>query len=179
VMASGNMLDRIAGGDATYAVFSFYESVAAGRNVYLKDSDGSVCLHHYADNSYRYLLLTCDDLAAGDYTMWLENVQLGHGGTMMGGNGFGGGRGAFGAQFPEAGKPPEMEGMERPEGFEPPQMNGMEHPEGFETPERNGSERPEGMGNRGFGDMVFDGGEKSEIFTIADGGNQFGRVAPI
>ena len=176
VMASGNMLDRIAGGSATYGVFSFAESVKAGQNVYLKDGAGSVRLHHYADNSYRYLLLTCDNLPAGDYTLWIDDVQMAHSSTISGGMGFGG-RMPDGMQPPEGFDPAGMGDRQPPEGFDPAKTEGMTPPEGMELPKDfDPAKMPRPDGGKNFADRG-QGGEQHPLFTIAEGGNRFDGVS--
>ena len=151
VIASGNMLDRIAGGDATYGVFSFAEAVKAGQNVYLKDADGNLFMHHYAVNGGSNLIFSVDGMAAGDYTLWVDDVQMAHGGAMTGGMGFAGGR-------PDMGD------------FDPSKMEGMQRPEGMERPEGGN-----GFGGGGQGGMAS--GERSEVFTVVAGGNLFSGIS--
>ena len=162
VMASGNMLDRIAGGSATYAVFEFAQPVSGGKSVLLKDANDGLLMMYTAENAFSYLILSVNTMAAGDYTLWVDDVQMGHSGT-AGNMGMGGGRGGMGGQMPDNMEMPEdfdpsqMEGMERPDGmempedFDPSQMEGMERPDGMEMPEdfdpsqMEGMERPDGM----------------------------------
>ena len=197
VIASGNMLDRITGGDATYGVFSFAESVQAGQNVYLKDADGNLFMHHYAVNGGSNLIFSVDGMAAGDYTLWVDDVQMAHSGTMTDGMGFGG------MQRPDMGNfdpsqmqdfdPSKMEGMQRPDmgNFDPSQMqnfdpskmegmtppNGMELPEGFDPTQMEGMQRPEDKAPDGRGQSGMVGREQREIFTLTAKDNRFDGIS--
>lgn len=147
VMASGNMLDRIAGGSATYAVFEFAQSVNGGDAVTLKDADDALLMMYTAENSYRYLLLSVNTMTEGDYTLWVDDVQIAHSGTMAGGMGFEG-HGGMGGEMPEDFDPTQMqrpEGMELPEGFDPAQMGDVQSPEGMEGVDPSQMQSPDGM----------------------------------
>jgi len=162
VMASGNMLDKIAGGSATYAVFTFAQPVEGGKAVWLKDADGAGLAMYSAENAFRYLVVSVNTMTEGDYTLWMDDVQLAHGG--MGGRG------------------PDGMGGRMPEGFDPSQMEGRQPPEGMEgrqPPEGKQPERPEGDfgAGHGQGGMNIAGGDQSEVFAISKGGNHFGGVS--
>ena len=190
VIASGNMLDRITGGSATYAVFSFREALKAGQHVYLKDMDGNLFMHSYMRNGGNNLIFAVDGMAAGDYTLWVDDVQMAHGGSMMGGMGFGGGRpnmGGFDPSQMQNFDPSKLEGMERPEGFDRGQMGGMEMPEGFDRSQMGGMEMPEGLDRSQMGDMKIpndfdfgivggmpEGMELPEGMEMPQGGMDFG-----
>ncbi|MBQ3127230.1 MAG: carbohydrate-binding domain-containing protein [Clostridia bacterium] len=202
VMASGNMLDVIAGGNATYAVFEFAQPVEGGKSVDLTDANGGLLMMYTAENAYRYLIVSLNTMAAGDYTLWLDEVQMAHSGA-MGGMGFGG-RGGMGGerpeglelpedfdpsqmQIPDRGEMPEnfdfsqMRDEEIPEGFDPSQMDGLQRPEGMEGMIPPDGEMPQrfenGMGFEGRGQGGISEGEQSAVFTIADGGNRFSGVS--
>lgn len=176
VIATGNMLDRIAGGEQTYAVFSF-TSRQGGDNTYtLKNSDGKVIGKYAPTNNFTYLLVANDELTPDDYTFWQGDTQLAA--SSMSGIS----QGEI-PQMPNGEQRPEMpEGMERPErpNGEHPQM-----PEGFTPPEKPNGERPqmpEGMENMTPPNGMMGGfmikGETSTTFTIVKGGNQFTNVSP-
>jgi len=206
VMAAGNMLDRIAGGNQTYAVFTFTENQAGGSTYTMKNADGDDVMSVTPANDFTYLILAGDELTAGDYTFWCGDTQL----AASAGQGFGGMGGMMpeNMELPEGMERPEnMEGMEKPErpeipegmeNMERPEMpEGMTPPEGMERPENmelpEGMEIPEGMelpengempeGGQGFGGgrgsmgQMGAMGETSEIFTIADGANYFSNVS--
>ena len=187
VVASGNMLDKIAGGEQTYAVFSFATRQSGISTYTLKDKDGKIVGEYSPTNAFTCLIIAGDELVPGDYTFWDGNTQLSAVSTsgMMGEMPMGerpemsqGER----PQMPNGEQPPEMpEGMERPErpNGERPQM-----PEGFTPPEKPDGERPEmpeGMENitppNDMGGMMPTG-EASTTFTIVKGGNQFANVSP-
>lgn len=201
VVASGNMLDHIAGGEQTYAVFNF-STRQKGDNAYtLKNADGKVVGEYAPKNDFSYLIVAGDELTEGDYTLWQGDTQLSafksdkmQGGVAMGE------RPEMPEDFnpdemPEGFEPPEKsDGMEKPEkqNGQPPQMPGgemtqgerPEMPEGFTPPEMQNGERPqmpEDTENMtppdNFGGMAPTG-ETSTTFTIAKGGNQFTNVGP-
>ena len=190
VIASGNMLDRIAGGSATYAVFSFRDALKAGQNVYLKDADSNTVMLSYLKNGGSNLIFAADGMAAGDYTLWVDDVQMAHGGSMMGGMGFGGGRpnmGGFDPSQMQNFDPSKMEGMESPEGFDFGQMGGMEMSEGFDPSKMEGMEMPEGFDRGQMGGMKMpenfdfenaggmpEGMELPEGMEMPQGGMNFG-----
>lgn len=181
VIATGNMLDQIAESQQNYAVFQFAGSRKGGE-VELKNAAQETVMQQQIINDFSYLILSSADLAAGEYALWVDGVQMQGAGTQRMG-GFGGGMGFEGLTPPEGMEIPE--GMERPEGRTP--SEGMEMPEGMERPEGmtppEGMELPEGMempgrepGGRGqFGE----GGNLSGIFAIADGGNYFQSVSAV
>ena len=139
VLAAGNMLDRIAGGKATYAAFTFSSERIGGKSLTLKNADGEAVLEWTADNDYMYVVASAPELIPGDYTLWAGEVQLSHGGSA---GGFGGRGPMGGMQVPENFDPNTMQLPEGMEGFDP---NNMQKPEGMEF--------PEGMGGFDFGNM--------------------------
>lgn len=162
VIATGNMLDRISESKATYAVFTFAER-QKGSNIYsLKNSSDEVVFELDNTNAFTYLIFAGDKFAEGDYTLWCNDKQCE--GSSMGGFGMGrlgGGRGD-GAGF-EDGKMPRPEDVKKPDKGERPE--GMEFPESGERPE-NTEMRP-----------MQTGGERTEIFKIVKGTNQFFNIA--
>ena len=180
VVASGNMLDKIAGGEQTYAVFSFSSRQVGDSTYTLKNGDGKVIGEYAPTNDFTYLLVAGDEIIAGDYTFWQGDTQLSA--SSMSGMSQG-----ERPQMPNGEQPPEMtEGTERPEkpNGERPQMSEGENPEGFTPPDMQNGEKPqmpEGMENMtppsGMGGMMPTG-ETSTTFTIVKGGNQFANVSP-
>ena len=154
VLATGNMLDYIAGGEQTYAVFSFAERQNAGTYA-LKNADGEIAAEFAPENDFIYLIIAGDELLPGEYTFWLNDIQLSAG--MIGGfrGGMQGGErpqmpGGEGFELPEGEQPGEMprgERPEKPEGdrFEIPEGEMPTMPEGEQKPfdEMPGEERPE------------------------------------
>ena len=188
-MASGNMLDRIAGGSATYAVFEFAQPVSGGKSVQLKDAGDALFMQYTADNAFKYLVVSVNTMTAGDYTLWVDDMQMAHSGGMTGGMGFGG-RGGMGGQLPEDFDPAQMQRPDDRKDFDPAQMEGMTPPEGFEgrqLPEDFDPaqmQRPEGMtppeggfGGRGQDGMTVGSGQQSEVFSLVQGGNRFSGVS--
>ena len=178
VLATGNMYDRIDGGQ-NYAVFQFAERQRGDAVLTLKNAAGEVIFGHQAVNDYTYLVVADETLAAGDYTLWLGDTQLA-GAKVDSMSGFGGGMPM--GQPPE-GFEPNDERPEPPEGFEPEDFEGMrgerpEPPEGFD-PNGERPEPPEGFGGRGDGGRGFgtEAAERSTAFTITDGANFFTSIA--
>lgn len=178
VIASGNMLDRIAGGEQTYAVFSFASRQVGDSTYILKNADNKVVGEYAPKNDFTYLLVASDELAEGDYTFWQGDTQLSASsvaGMSQGER----------PQMPNGEQQELPEDMERPEkpNGERPQMPEGEMPEGHTPPEKPDGERmemAEGMEDmtppNGMGHMM--GGETSATFTIVKGGNQFVNVRP-
>ncbi len=166
VIATGNMLDRIDGGDSSYVVFQFAQRQTGDAVVTLRNAAGDVVFAHQPVNDYSYLVFASEDLAEGEYTLWSGETQLaGASSSDMGMMGMG--------QMPAMQEPPE--GMEKPEGMQEP-PKGMEKPEGMQEPPE-GMEKPEGMQERP-GHMGGMSGERSETFVITRGGSYFTGVAP-
>ena len=76
VIASGNMLDKIAGGEQTYAVFSFATRQVGDSTYTLKSEDGNVVGEYAPTNDFSYLLISDNELKEGDYTFWQGDTQL-------------------------------------------------------------------------------------------------------
>ncbi len=179
VIASGNMFDRIAGGESTYAVFSFASRQVGDSTYTLKNADNKVIGEYAPKNDFTYLVVAGENLVEGDYTFWQGDTQLACS------QGFNGNQG----EAPQ--KPENMEGTERPtmpnmENGEVSSMPSGERPEG-EHPSMPNGERPEmpenmeGMtppDNMGGGRFNMIGGEVSTTFTIKQGGNQFANIQP-
>ena len=178
VVASGNMFDHIAGGDQTYAVFSFANGQNGNDTYTLKNSSGEVVGEYAPTNAFTYLTIAGDELSPGEYTFWQDNIQLTasamqnmNGGTPQGNRP----EMPNGEQPPQGNAPPEV-----PEGQEKP-----EHPNGEPSQAPNGEppEMPAGMtptndmGGMAGGNMIPNG-EVSTTFTIVKGGNQFANVSP-
>ena len=195
VIASGNMLDHIAGGDQTYAVFSFASRQSGDATYTLKNSAGKAVGEYAPTNAFTYLIAADDNLIPGDYTFWQDGIQLA---ASTAGNMQGwmpqGGRPDFpnGGQFPEGGTPPESPNganwpeqpnenpPQRPDGGVP-QIDRPEMPQGNppEMPAGETPQMPEGMmpPNTGMmGGNMIPTGELSATFTIVRGGNQFANV---
>ena len=177
VIASGNMLDRIAGGNQTYAVFNF-ASRQAGQSTYMiKNADGKIASEFSPANAFTYLIIAGDELVPGDYTFWQGTTRLAGSSmkNMQGGVPRGDRPERPQGEQNEKGTPPEVpDGMERPE---PPSGERPQVPRG-ERPER-----PEGMENMtppdNMGGNMMTNDETSSIFIIAKGGNLFANVCPV
>ncbi len=187
VVASGNMLDRIAGGEQTYAVFSFANRQVGDSTYTLKNADNKVVGEYAPTNDFTYLLVAGDELVAGDYTFWQGDTQLAAVVTNMQGEKPAGDEPLQQPDENMNGERPEMpEGMENP----PEMPEGMTRPEGGRIELADGEipQFPEGekqfpaggMGGRPGGMDGFNmaGGESSATFTIVKGANQFANVAP-
>ena len=196
VMATGNMLDHIAGGDQTYVVLRF-ANCQSGNTYTLKNAKGKTVGEYKPINAFTYLIVAGDEFTPGDYTFWQGDTQLAASKTQ---NMQGGIPGGERPNIPngEQGTPPEIpEGMgqpgipdgETPQGQRPGIPDG-ETPQGQrpgmpsgEAPNGNPPDMPEGMipsekpGGMMGGNMM-PGGETSTTFTIAKGGNQFANVGP-
>ena len=175
MMASGNMLDHIAGGDATYAVFQLNGTRKAGTYT-LKDTEGREVLRYAPVNNFSYLVVSSSDLVPGTYSLWQGNEQL-SGSAGSGGMGFGGMD--FGGMAPGNFQPPEGDfqipgqpGMPmEPQGGAPNMPEGG-MPGGFDP---NG-EMPEGFnpgqgGGFGGGQGGFSGGFPGGMPGGMQGGN--------
>jgi len=141
VIATGNMLDQIAGGEAAYVLFAFQSRQTGGATYAVADSDGETVLTVETVNDFTYLLVTVPGLAEGTYRLLQDGEVLGigssgqkegFGGPGMGGpegpapGGPGGGPGDPGGPAPAAPEPPEGEeppiddiGLEPPEVLDP------------------------------------------------------------
>ena len=173
VIASGNMFDRVAGGEQTYAVFSFASRQVGDSTYTLKNADGQIVGEYAPTNDFTYLVIADDKLVPGDYTFWQGDTQLSASSTA---NMNGEAPQGEAPQMPENMTPPEnMQGErpERPEGMTGQQGERPEMPENMED-----MSRPNHMGGFGMGNMM-NGGTNSPTFTIVKGSNQFINISPI
>lgn len=188
VFATGNMLDRISESKQTFAVFSFNEKQEKG-TYSLKNSENTILFENNIDNSFTYLVVSCKELTAGEYTLWNGTTQLegiksqGSVGGMMQAPPQDG-------TVPEGMEPPERpegmtlpEGMTMPEGMEPPENMPPrgELPEDETPPQKPDGERPQMPDGAQRPDRNPQGavGEKSPVFTITDGENYFNSVSAV
>lgn len=199
VVASGNMMDRIAGGDQTYAVFNFTSSQSGESTYILKNAEEKEVATYKPTNAFTYLVVAGDYLTEGEYSLWQDGKALSvaqTGGQQM--------QRPDNMEMPEDMTFPEgMENMTPPEnmGERPEMPEGMEPPEGFDgkNPFENKGERPQMPENpedmtlpEGMENMTppedMQGGKNpmmgnvssenlSTTFTINKGGNQFMVVA--
>ena len=182
VIATGNMYDRIDGGNSNYAVFSFAQRQSGGTAYSLKSAAGETIAEFTPANDFTYLIYASPELTAGNYTFWQGNTQL----AGLASSGAGGPGGGKGDQAPPAGfdpsevqKPDGAQGQ-RPEGMpEPPQggfPEGMPEfprgdlPEG-QTPEA-GMMPPDGSRPGHFGGDA-QSGSRTKLFAVTAGGSFF------
>ena len=193
VMASGNMYDRIDGGDQTYVVFSFASRQTGGETYTLQDADGGTVGTWTPVNDFTCLVVSSPDLTAGDYTLWQGDTQLaGSASDGMGGpGGMGGGRPMDDSQVPgdfdPQQAPTDGERPQRPEGEAPAELqenaggdapaDPPERPEGEAAPD--GAEPPADGRGPGSGEDGQSAADLSEIFALTDGGNFFTGVSPL
>ena len=193
VMASGNMYDRIDGGDQTYVVFSFASRQTGGETYTLQDADGETVGTWTPVNDFTCLVVSSPDLTAGDYTLWQGDTQLaGSASDGMGGpGGMGGGRPMDDSQVPgdfdPQQAPTDGERPQRPEGEAPAELqenaggdapaDPPERPEGEAAPD--GAEPPADGRGPGSGEDGQSAADLSEIFALTDGGNFFTGVSPL
>ena len=161
VIATGNMLDHIAQSRQNFVVFQFAESNQS-EEVVLKDAAGQIVVQEKLENEFSYLVISAPSLKKGEYSLWLDGVQMQvTSGQQMGGFGGMGMVPPEGMEHPEGMTPPE--GMERPEGMQMP--GDKTPPEGMEMP-RKPDDMEEPVGER-------PAGETRDVFTIAAGANYF------
>lgn len=193
VMASGNMYDRIDGGDQTYVVFSFASRQTGGETYTLQDADGGTVGTWTPVNDFTCLVVSSPDLTAGDCTLWQGDTQLaGSASDSMGGpGGMGGGRPMDDSQVPwdfdPQQAPTDGERPQRPEGEAPAELqenaggdapaDPPERPEGEAAPD--GAEPPADGRGPGSGEDGQSAADLSEIFALTDGGNFFTGVSPL
>ena len=199
VLATGNMLDRIAEGGQTYAAFQFAQPQAPG--VYtLKNAAGDLVLETAARNEFQHLLLSAPTLAEGTYTLWSGDTQF------MGAPALGGFVGGFqpierpdwpgrddgdveippqptieyeiqGAEPPA--RPENMPVGQPPEGSDPARMPAGPVPEGgaeMPVPEMPGGVRPP---QDGFQGVLIPSTALTTDFAIAQGANYFNSIQPV
>lgn len=116
VLASGNMLDGIAGNEQSYAVFMNRILLEGGIKYTIKDTEGKEVAEYTPANSFMYMIVSASDMTQdGSYTLWNGDTQVAEGSKgMTGMGGFSGGMpggfgdfGDFGGDFeiPEGGFP--------------------------------------------------------------------------
>ncbi|MBO5397261.1 MAG: carbohydrate-binding domain-containing protein [Clostridia bacterium] len=177
VIATGNMLDRISGGDGTFAVFSFNSRQNGGVSYSIKSSEGETVSEYTPSNAFTYLIIAGEKLIPGEYTLWQGSKQL----AVSAENGMAGGFSPDarpempeGESFPQM---PEGESFpQKPEGMIPPEMPEGEEPSSMP---QNGDkpQRPDDFSGPGFrGPENQVGGEKSTVFSVNKGANYFSGV---
>ena len=184
VIASGNMLDRIAGGEQTYAVFNFASRQVGDSTYTLKNAENKVVGEYAPTNDFTYLLVAGDELISGDYTFWQGDTQLSASSIINNAN---------------MGERPQMPQGEENQQGNPPEMpkdfENMQHPQKDENmtrpemPNGKAPEIPEDMenmtppngigGGKGMMGGLMGNGETSTTFTIVKGANQFANVSPV
>lgn len=201
VVASGNMFDHIAGGDQTYAVFTFAQRQNENSKYTLKNSNDEVVATYQIQNAFTYLVVAGNELTQGDYTFYQDDIQL-QASSMQ--------AMTQQPQMPQDMAPPEgfdpnndeipqmPEGMTPLEGFDPnsdeiPQKpDGMTPPDDFDPNSGERPQMPEGMtppegfdpnsGERPPKDINQDINQElklSTTFTIKKGANQFAHVSEV
>lgn len=189
VIATGNMLDRISGGEQNYAVFSFASRQNGNDTYMLKNSDNKIVGEYAPENAFTYLVIADKKLVSGDYTFWQGNRQLTAIGVDNMREGMPQGERPEKPQWDEnwQGTPPNIpDGAERPDipNGELPQMPNGQKPE---KPIGEPPQIPDGMENvtpPNDKEPIFDGNmnvnaETSTTFNIKKGGNQFVNVCTI
>ncbi|MDO4732211.1 MAG: carbohydrate-binding domain-containing protein [Bacillota bacterium] len=135
LLASGNMLDHIAGATQSYVSFSFSGQQSGEENYSLKNAAGEAVLEFAPGNSFSCLLLSSPKLEEGIYSLWQGEQQY-LGSASQGG-------------FPGGPMPgevmeiPEGEQPERPAPGEMPQPDGLNNAEGTKMPGPECMEFPE------------------------------------
>ncbi len=169
VIASGNMFDRIAGGEQTYAVFSFVERQQGEEKYTLKNSDDETVTEISPENEFTYIVYSADNLAEGDYTFLKGEIQLRASVSVGAG--------------PGNMQPPSMdEEMSFPDGTRPvrpedgmPEMQKPSRPDG-EIPTMPEGESPMNQHPVNGFDGEMPAAELSEVFTIKKGENYFSNI---
>lgn len=179
VMASGNMLDRIAGGDQTYAVFTFDKKQSNNITYTLKTADGEEVTSYKLKNGFTYLIVAGDYLTEGEYSLWNGDSAVSVATTKQNGGQMPRPDFSEDMTMPEGMEKPENmdERPEKPNDFEPPKdMEGMTLPENMgERPEKpEDMTRPDGMmGGKNPMNGSINSENLSSTFTITKGENQF------
>ena len=169
VLATGNMLDHISESEQPFAVFTFAERQSEGATYTLKDEDGKEVVTVAPENEFTYMIMSDEDMAVGEYTLWKNDIQL------VGAEGAGGRGGFGGGMRPEMSE--DFEPGKMPEGMTPPKMPETFDPE--KVPQGMQGGRPGGnRGGRGDRENV-NAVEKSAIFTVKAGGSYFGQITEI
>ena len=76
VVATGNMLDRISGGEQNFAVFKFSANKNGNSTYKLINSNGKVIGDYFLNNEFTYLIISDDELTEGNYSFWQNELQL-------------------------------------------------------------------------------------------------------
>ena len=169
VLATGNMLDHISESEQPFAVFTFAERQSEGATYTLKDEDGNEVVTVAPENEFTYMIMSDEDMAVGEYTLWKNDIQL------VGAEGAGGRGGFGGGMRPEMSE--DFEPGKMPEGMTPPKMLETFDPE--KVPQGMPGGRPGGNhGGRGERENM-NAVEKSAIFTVKEGGSYFGQITEI
>ena len=174
VCATGNMLDRIAGGSQTYIVLQFAESQKAKTAYSLKNSSGDIVATYIPENDFIYLLVAGSYIKEGDYTLH-SNLGQYEGVVDLAGFDMGGMPEGEMPQRPDGETPqmPEGEMPQKPEG-ERPQMPEGEVPQ---MPEGEVPQMPQGGMVGGPGQGSFGAiGETTSVFAISSGGITISNV---
>ena len=169
VLATGNMLDHISESEQPFAVFTFAERQSEGATYTLKDEDGNEVVTVAPENEFTYMIMSDEDMAVGEYTLWKNDIQL------VGAEGAGGRGGFGGGMRPEMSE--DFEPGKMPEGMIPPKTPETFDPE--KVPQGMPGGRPGGNhGGRGERENM-NAVEKSAIFTVKEGGSYFGQITEI
>ncbi len=162
--ASGHMLDRIAGGNATCAVFRFAQRQEGKQSYALRDSQGNTVEELTPENAFTYLIVAREDWSPGQYSFWEGDTQLAFGGV-----GAGQGSPPLPQDGDSDGELPQKPEGEPPEGIAPPQPSDR-------TPSL--VPPPEGTGQMPPGEFGQDQ-EAQAVFEIQKGANAFFSVRPL
>ena len=175
VMATGNMLDHIAGGNQTYVVLSFNNRQNGNSTYTLKNEKGNVVGEYSPTNEFTYLIIAGDELVEGDYTLWQDETQLNVMISNMNGGRPQGNTGNF-PQKPQGNERPDKPiDDKRPDDFkgERPNKPKGDFPQNGEFPFDQMPENFEGMGPGFMGGNMNINGETSTTLTIKKGANQY------
>lgn len=161
LIASGNMLDHISGGDATYAVFNFKEKQDSNGTYTLKSADGEKSFEYALKNAFTYLIVADSELTPGDYNFMNGENKL------------------YGAKMKDRAMPmPDVDFSKIPSEFKDkkrPPIPEENFVEGSNRREKKGEsfKMPPEMRNGAMMPQV----EVSEVFNIIKGGNNFAGVS--
>ena len=184
VAASGNMYDRVDGGEQNYAVFSFDSRQAGGGTYTLLNAEGKTVGEWTPVNDFTCLVVSSPELAEGDCTLYGNGVQLACAAFSMGGGMGGPGREPDGGMTPpEDMVPPLGEGTD---GTEPAGQGGQRPEQGdgpFRREENDTGGAPSSMtppdgqgGGPGGLKSGTDSGVWTKVFVLETGGTFFSGV---
>ena len=164
LIASGQMLDRISEGNATYAVFRFNGTLPGGTALTLKNEMGNAVMECAPVNDFSVLVLSSEALASGTYTLWQGDTRLEVAGRTLVGQMPTGplGPGGQAGTNPPEGLPGKFDG-------EPPQGDYQIPPQPGQDLQVQGGRPGTFPGNTGKGEPEFE---------IQQGGNQFDVYMP-